>query len=232
MKLLEKNFFDSRVQTAEVRPAEKWLGYLLGPAGAWGIRNQYGTETKFYAQLELTYEDGRVEIIATDETWRWSNDGPIRLADNKDGEVVEAYRRVSYAGKAKLTSHHIVPSASNNVANKENEVFQPKLINSPKGKKILDFGQNFAGYVSFSIYAEHGDKIILRFREMLLADGEFTQRKFQLKTKKKTTPLQRVDYTCKEGKNNYKSRFQKILEVLRFILILNRRAGLIVLIHF
>lgn len=34
MKLLEKKFFDSRVKTAEVRPAEKWLGYLLGPAGA------------------------------------------------------------------------------------------------------------------------------------------------------------------------------------------------------
>ena len=34
MKLLEKKFFDSHVKTAEVRPAEKWLGYLLGPAGA------------------------------------------------------------------------------------------------------------------------------------------------------------------------------------------------------
>ena len=33
MKLLEKKFFDSHVKTAEVRPAEKWLGYLLGPAG-------------------------------------------------------------------------------------------------------------------------------------------------------------------------------------------------------
>ena len=34
MKLLEKKFFDSRVKTAEVRAAEKWLGYLIGPAGA------------------------------------------------------------------------------------------------------------------------------------------------------------------------------------------------------
>lgn len=34
MKLLEKKFFDSRVKTAEVRAGEKWLGYLIGPAGA------------------------------------------------------------------------------------------------------------------------------------------------------------------------------------------------------
>ena len=186
-----------------------WLadGWYRGAAGAWGIRNQYGKETKFYGQLEITYVDGSIDIIATDETWDWSDDGPLRMADNKDGEVVEAYRRVSYARKAKLTSHHVVPSASNNVANKENEVFEPKLIYSPSGKKILDFGQNFAGYVSFSIDAKHGAKIILRFGEMLLSDGEFTQRNFQLKTKKKTTPLQRVEYTCKEGRNDYKSRF-------------------------
>lgn len=182
-------------------------GWYRGAAGAWGIRNQYGTETKFYGQLEITYEDGYVEVIASDETWEWSNDGPIRLADNKDGEVVEAYREISYEGKAKLTSHKVVPSASNNVVNKENEIFLPKLITSPKGKKILDFGQNFAGYVSFSINAKKGDRIVLRFGEMLLSDGEFTQRNFQLVSKKKTTPLQRVDYTCKDGKNEYKSRF-------------------------
>ena len=34
MKLLEKKFFESRVKTSEVRAGEKWLGYLLGPAGA------------------------------------------------------------------------------------------------------------------------------------------------------------------------------------------------------
>ena len=34
MKLLEKKFFDSRVKTAEVKASEKWLGYLIGPAGA------------------------------------------------------------------------------------------------------------------------------------------------------------------------------------------------------
>ena len=33
-KLLENKIFDSRVKSAEVKASEKWLGYLIGPAGA------------------------------------------------------------------------------------------------------------------------------------------------------------------------------------------------------
>ena len=34
MKALERKFFDSRVTSAKVTNSEKWLGYLIGPAGA------------------------------------------------------------------------------------------------------------------------------------------------------------------------------------------------------
>ena len=34
MKLLQKRFFQSRVNSAAVTKSEKWLGYLLGPCGA------------------------------------------------------------------------------------------------------------------------------------------------------------------------------------------------------
>ena len=67
-------------------------GWYRGSTGAWGLRNQYGTETKLFAQLEVTYADGKQDTILTDETWEWSNDGPIRCADNKDGEVYNANR--------------------------------------------------------------------------------------------------------------------------------------------
>ena len=33
-KLVEHKLFQSRIHTQNVTPAEKWLGYLLGPAGA------------------------------------------------------------------------------------------------------------------------------------------------------------------------------------------------------
>ena len=32
--LLERRAFQSKIHSEDVKPAEKWLGYLLGPAGA------------------------------------------------------------------------------------------------------------------------------------------------------------------------------------------------------
>lgn len=182
-------------------------GWYRGSTGAWGLVNQYGTETKFLGQLEIIYEDGSAEEVVTDEMWNWSNDGPIRFADNKDGEIVEAFRKPSYKGHAKITSHSVTPSASNNVENKENEIFQATLKVAPSGKKILDFGQNFAGYISFSVEAKEGEQMILRFGEMLDGQGELTQKNIQCSNKRKTTPLQQIIYTCKNGRNEYKTRF-------------------------
>ena len=182
-------------------------GWYRGSTGAWGLTNQYGTETKFLGQLEITYEDGSKEMICSDETWDWSNDGPIRFADNKDGEIIEASKEPSYQGKVKLSSHDVIPTASNNVSIKECEHFSATMQTAPSGKKILDFGQNFAGYISFSIQAKEGDKITLRFGELLDEHGELTQKNIQCSSKHKTTPLQQVVYTCKEGRNEYKTRF-------------------------
>ena len=182
-------------------------GWYRGSVGAHGITYQYGIKTKFLGQLELEYTDGTKEMILTDDSWDWSNDGPIRFADNKDGEIVEAFRKPSFSGKAKKTKHSVAPTASNNFLLKENEQFVPVLTTAPSGKKILNFGQNFAGYVSFKIQAKEGDKIKLRFGELLDEKGELTQKNIQISSKKKTTTLQQVEYQCKEGFNEYKTRF-------------------------
>lgn len=182
-------------------------GWYRGSTGAWGIRNQYGTETKLLAQLELTHANGSVQTIATDESWDWSNDGSIRFADNKDGEVVNANNVPSYRGKAKVTSHPVTPAASNNVPVTEHERLKAKRITTPSGKTVLDFGQNIAGYAEFTVTAHAGEKIKLRFGELLDENGEFTQKNIQLARKDFITPRQEVVYTCREGENHYKTTF-------------------------
>ncbi len=182
-------------------------GWYRGSCGANGIVNQYGTETKLLAQLEITLADGSVQTVVTDGSWDWSNDGPIRFADNQDGEIVEAFRTPLYNGKAKVTTHKVRPSCSNNVPVTEHESFKPRLITTPSGKTVLDFGQNIQGYASFCLDAHVGQRVFLRFGEMLDKDGEFTQKNIQLSNRGKTTPLQQVDYTCGEGRNEYKTSF-------------------------
>ncbi len=182
-------------------------GWYRGSCGAWGLKNQYGTETKLLAQLEIEYEDGKRERIVTDESWAWSNDGPVRFADNKDGETVDARLAPSYAGRAKRTKHSVVPAASNNVPALEHERFHPVVSKAPSGKTILDFGQNIQGILSFRLTAREGQRMVWRFGELLDKDGELTQANIQLTRKDKTTPLQKIDYTCAEGLNEYKTRF-------------------------
>lgn len=182
-------------------------GWYRGSCGAWGIRNQYGTETKLLAQLEITYADGKRDTVVTDESWDWSNDGPIRFADNKDGEVVNASREPSYSGKAKVTNHQVIPTASNNVSVTEHEQFTPTVSKSPNRKWLLDFGQNIAGYVSFRIQAKASQKLTFRFGELLDEEGNLTLKNIQCVSKEKASPLQQIIYTCREGWNDYKTTF-------------------------
>lgn len=182
-------------------------GWYRGSCGAWGLRNQYGTQTKLLAQLEVAGQDGAVTTVCTDGTWEWSNDGPIRFADNQDGEVVEAWREPSYSGRVRVVTHNVIPSTSNNVPVTEHERLAPTLITTPGGKTVLDFGQNLAGYVEFSLTAKQGQRVFLRFGELLDRDGEFTQKNIQCSNKKKTTPLQQMEFICKDGRNDYKTTF-------------------------
>lgn len=190
--------------------AELADGWYRGSCGAWGLRNQYGTQTKLYAQLEITDKSGNKTVIGTDQTWAWSNDGKIRFADNKDGEIVEAWRTPSYVDFAKEAKCDVVPVSSNNVPVTEHERFSvQKVITTLGGAKVLDFGQNIAGYISFAVTAKKGQKIKLRFGEMFDENGEFTQKNFQCANKKRTrvTPLQQIEYYCKDGSNEYKTKF-------------------------
>lgn len=182
-------------------------GWYRGSVGAWGKICEYGTETKFLSQLEAEYEDGTIEFIVSDNTWVWSNDGPIRFADNKDGEIIEAFREPSFSGKAKITTHKIVPISANSNFITEHERFNAKIVKTSGTSAVLDFGQNIAGYIEFSLAAKEGQKIFIRFGEMLNSAGEFTQKNFQLARKKKTTPLQQIIYFCRNGVNHYKTKF-------------------------
>ena len=100
-----------------------------------------------------------------------------------------------------------MPTASNNVFVTEHEVFKPQKSISRSGKIILDFRQNIAGYIAFKVNAIGGEKITLRFGEMLDKSGELTLKNIQCANKKITTPLQKVEYICKKGENLYKTKF-------------------------
>lgn len=192
------------VLTVEV--ASGWLRTQKQPGE---IDYTFGKEIKLLMQLELFGADGKTTTICTDGSWAWSNDGPVCFADNKGGEVVDACKAPTYGGKARVIAHRVMPTASNNVPIREQEHFTPTLLETPSGKKVLDFGQNIAGFVAFTLSGKAGQTVTLEMGEFL-ENGEFTQTNINPKmvgNKASIDPFQKIVYTCKEGKNRYKTRF-------------------------
>ena len=183
-------------------------GWYRGSNGAKGRTNTYGKETKFICQMEILQDDGNVSYILSDESFLYSNDGEISFADLKDGEIVNANHIPSYSGHAKKTNFHANLHSSNNVFVKENEKIIPiSASRSKTGKLILDFGQNISGYICFSLMAKKNDKIHIRLGELLDQNGDVDLTNVQCIHQGKRTPLQEIDYTCKEGQNDYKTKF-------------------------
>lgn len=183
-------------------------GWYRGSSGAKGRTNTYGIQTKLYVQLEITDKNGSRSFVCSDSSWQWSNDGPILFADLKDGENVDARKTPSYSGKATEVKLRANLTASDNVFVKERERFSPsRIIRTPSGKTVLEFPQNLSGYISFSLMAREGQTVHIELGEMLDGSGEFTLANVQCIHKGKRTPLQKIDYICREGQNEYTPKY-------------------------
>ena len=160
---------------------------------------------KLLLQLEVFDREGNIIQICSDRSWLWSNDGPWTFANNKAGESVDASKKPSYSAYAKEVHFKTVLACSNNVPMRKNERFKGNLLITPSGKKVIDFSQNIAGFLSFDINASQGQKLTIYFGE-LLENGEFTQRNIN-PDKSLRSRFQKLEYVCKEGENHYCSRF-------------------------
>ena len=66
------------------------FGLLTGTGTERIGRYAYGKTPSVMVQLEIEYEDGSVQTIGTDPTWKVTGDGPIRQADLLMGEFYDA----------------------------------------------------------------------------------------------------------------------------------------------
>lgn len=156
-----------------------WYGGRLGWTGASGL---YGDTLGAFAQLDVTFEDGFVQTIATDD--RWSS-GPSAVIANDlyDGETIDARRdRTAWLARGFASAEWggvhaidfdpsiLTPSQASGVS-AWNELPALKIWTSPAGKTLVDFGQNLVGYVRIQVQGAAGTEIVVRHAEVL-EDGE------------------------------------------------------------
>ena len=160
-----------------------WYASVVAPGG----RYAFGpAPRRFLAQLELTYADGSRQVVATGPGW-WAAPSPVLESELYDGESYDARREqpgwsapgfdasgweaaeVGDPPSAALSAHAAPPIRV--VA-----TLQAAAIAEVRpGVFVVDFGQNFAGVCRLKVKGVAGQKVTLRFAEILLPNGEVDQ---------------------------------------------------------
>jgi alpha-L-rhamnosidase len=159
-------------------------GWYRGIIGFANNINYYGKDIALLCQVDIEYSDGSAEKIVSDGTWK-SSEGPVRYAEIYNGEIYDAHLEKPgwmmsgfndsdwpAVKVADLPMDVLIPTRNETV--KRHEEFVPvKIITTPKGEKVIDFGQNLVGRVRMTINGKPGDRVVLSYAEVLDRDGNF-----------------------------------------------------------
>jgi len=157
-------------------------GWYAGAIGFKADRFIYGRDPRLFVQLELEAEDGSIQTIAADESWKtaW---GPYIEGEFLAGETCDRRKEMPGWDKAGFDDSTWSPVAVTDRIQAQFQAFPAdpvvitgslhpiKITEQRPDVFIIDMGQNFAGSVCLRAKGPAGTKIVLRFAEMLNPDG-------------------------------------------------------------
>jgi len=160
-------------------------GWWRGNIGWAHVNGFYGSDISLLFQLELEYADGSRETIGSDGSWKYSADGPVRNSEIYHGETYDArLERLGWSlpgfndSKWSKVAEKDFPKenliGTYNEPIRKHETFKPvKIFRTPKGELVADFGQNLVGWVELKAQGKTGDRVVLKFAEVLDKQGNF-----------------------------------------------------------
>jgi alpha-L-rhamnosidase len=189
---------------------EGWFRSTLGWMNNKGF---YGKRLGLLCQINVKYTNGTEETIISDNSWKYTHDGPIRVNEIYDGENYDATREIKGWNEptfndtqwanvvtATFDNRNLVASEGAKIERIE-EIKPLKIFRTPKGLLVADMGQNMVGWIRLKVSGAKGTKIVLRHAEVLDKYGNFYIE--NLRNAKVT-----LTYTLKgEGEEVYEPRF-------------------------
>ncbi|KAH6894645.1 bacterial alpha-L-rhamnosidase-domain-containing protein [Thelonectria olida] len=153
--------------------AEGWFATRLGRPG---VPNHWGERLGFMAQVEV---DGKLACV-TDSSWRHL-DGPLLASELYDGEICDSNlldstwsttaSNLSLGGPVEVLPQLVAELIAPELAPIRciMELKPKEIITTPKGKKVLDFGQNFVGFlrVEKDIPGKPGSTLLISHAEVM-----------------------------------------------------------------
>jgi len=177
--------FDSYDLTKQIRPGENTLAVRLGngwynplPLRMWGrfnLREHLAVgRPALAAEIELVRDNGRSEVIRTDEAWQVA-ETPLLRNNLYLGEVYDArcpptgeWRK---AVRARGPAGKVLPNTAPQVV--EIATWAAVAVKEVKpGIYVADMGRNFAGVASFRLgRGVAGERLLFRYGERVFGDG-------------------------------------------------------------
>lgn len=185
--------------TESINEGKNGIGITLAEgwyAGRIGYKKSQWTNTKppkVLCQLEIEFRNGEKKVIVTDNTWKATQQGPIRASEIYDGEFYNATMELSGWSEVSFNEDEKWKSVVSEEIN-ENILLQPKrhlpvrvidtlptvsILNSKNDDIIFDIGQNMAGIAQVQVPMLKGDTLVVRFGEMLNKDGSLHRKSYR-----------------------------------------------------
>lgn len=181
-------------------------------AGGWAVgsfvftrKNRVSADRQaLLLELHIDYMDGGHQVIATDDNWDVTLDGPYRMADFYDGETYDAsfsFDSMVFhkAALEKLRVYPDIYATTGDMVRAHERLSPIECVKTSEGLRY-DFGQNFAGVVALTITGKRGQTITVRHAEILGPDG-------RLNTDFLRSAKATICYTCADGRQTYMPEF-------------------------
>jgi alpha-L-rhamnosidase len=159
-------------------------GWYKGYLAFAGNHSYYGNRLSGLLQLEVEFTDGTKQTIQTDESWKYGF-GAIRSSDFYNGETYDARLAINGWSENGFNDSQWKPVAVieagperlegsvSPFARKHEELKPKKIITTPKGETVIDFGQNLVGWVKFNVKGLNGTVVKVEHAEILDKEGNF-----------------------------------------------------------
>ena len=160
-------------------------GWYRGPLSWEMVPDVFGHRVGLLAQLEATLADGRIVVVATDESWQAAA-GPIRSATLYGGEHYDAtLERPGWSvpglddegGQVEIVDRDLATLVAPDgpPVRRTQEIPVAEVLTSVSGARLLDFGQNLVGRLRIRVWGPRGSVVRIRHAEVL-EDGELGTR--------------------------------------------------------
>ncbi len=177
-------YYDAYDITDAIKKGKNVLGMIMGDGynmNANPFLSQWEGSKRFVACINLHKKNGSVEKILSDKSWKFELNTPIVTHHIYNGEVYDATKEIKgwnalrfddsawknvYLSKAKNEKLDMICELGPYVQIVEYRKAK-KIITCNNGRYILDFGQNTAGFVKFSLKGEKGARVSFKYAEEL-----------------------------------------------------------------